>query len=162
MRFPVPRPLTTALLLALLVGTARADTLESRFRGFLDRLKTQGQALAQGALPGVDEWRGKPVVRDRTDALPVGTGEFAVFTGPGCLSCQAAIDHLRSRKLRFTVLDIGRDDTARQSYALLGVKGLPVVLMPHEMLIGFERKAFEQAMKLDAQKAVREGNGGGA
>ena len=38
MRFPVPRPLTTALLLALLVGTARADTLESRFRGFLDFL----------------------------------------------------------------------------------------------------------------------------
>ena len=162
MRPLIPRRLSAVLLLTLLVGVARADTLESRFRGFLDRLKTQGQALVQGAVPGVDEWRGKPELRDRTDQLPVGTGEFAVFTGPGCISCQAAVDHLRSRKLRFTVLDIGRSETARQSYALLGVKGLPVVLMPHEMLIGFERQAFEQAMKLDAQKAVREGNGGGA
>ena len=150
------------LLLAALAGTAQAESLETRFRGFLDRLKAQGQALTQGALPGVDEWRAKPELRDRTDTLPVGTGEFAVFTGPGCISCQAAIDHLKSRKLRFTVLDIGRNETARQSYALLGVKGLPVVLMPHEMLIGFERKAFEQAMKLDAQKAIRDGNGGGA
>ena len=31
-----------------------------------------------------------PELRDRTDTLPVGTGEFAVFTGPGCISCQAA------------------------------------------------------------------------
>ena len=145
------------LLGGLLAGQAQAETLSQRFRGYLDQLKAQGQQLWQGPLAGLIESR-QPVVSPRQDQLPVGRGEYAVFVSPGCFPCSQAVRHMQSRKLAFATFDVTRDETARQAYALLGAKTLPVILMPNEMMVGFEPKAFDQTLRLDLQKAMQNAN----
>ncbi|MBQ0959017.1 hypothetical protein KAK06_08595 [Ideonella sp. 4Y11] len=146
---------TLALLLGGLTGAARAETIEQRFRGFLDRLRSQGRQLLESPLKGVTEVR-QPVITQRTDKLPLGTGSFAIIVGPGCLSCRQAVEHLRSSKIRFEVLDMASSDTARQTHALLGASGVPVILLPTQMMVGFTVAKFNEAMALDSQKQMND------
>lgn len=144
---------TLALLLGSVAGVARAESLEQRFRSFLDRLRSQGRQLLESPIKGLSEVR-TPVITQRTDKLPLGTGNFAIIVGPGCISCRQAIAHLRSMKLDFAVLDMAASDTARQTHALLGASGVPVILLPTQMMVGFTPAKFNEAMALDNQKQM--------
>lgn len=153
---PIPRrQWTLALLLGGLMGSARAETLEQRFRGFLDRLRSQGRQLIESPVRGLTEVR-QPVITPRTDKLPLGTGDFAIIVGPGCLSCRQAVDHLRKNKIDFAVLDMATSETARQTHALLGARGVPVILLPTQMMVGFTPAKFTEVMLLDQQKQMND------
>ncbi|MBQ0930113.1 hypothetical protein KAK07_07510 [Ideonella sp. 4Y16] len=141
---------TLALLLGSLAGAARAESLEQRFRGFLDKLRSQGRQLIESRLPGLNEAR-TPTITRRTDNLPLGQGELAVFVAPGCRLCNDAMAQLRKLKVQFDVLDLGKSATARQSHALLGSPDLPVILMPTQMLVGYTAAKLNEALALDQQ-----------
>lgn len=156
---PIPRrQWTLALLLGGLVGSARAESLEQRFRGYLERLRSQGRQLIESPIRGLSEVR-QPVITQRTDKLPLGTGDYAVIVGPGCLSCRQAVEHLRSKKIDFAVLDMATSETARQTHALLGARGVPVILLPTQMMVGFTPAKFNEAMALDQQKQMNDNAG---
>jgi Glutaredoxin len=140
---------TLALLLGGLVGSARAESLEQRFRGFLDRLRGQGRQLIETRI-GANEVR-TPTITRRTDTLPLGQGELAIFVSPGCRSCTELTTRLRQLKVQFEVLDLASSATARQSHALLGAPGVPVILMPTQMLVGYTPAKLTEAMALDQQ-----------
>ncbi|MBN8486821.1 MAG: glutaredoxin family protein [Burkholderiales bacterium] len=152
------RQWTLALLLGSLAGATRAETLEQRFRGYLDRLRSQGRQLIESPLRGLAEVR-QPVITQRTDKLPLGTGNFAIIVGPGCITCRQAIDHLRAKKIDFAVLDMATSDTARQTHAHLGATGVPVILLPTQMMVGFTPAKFNEAMALDNQKQMSDSAG---
>jgi glutaredoxin len=148
------RQWTLALLMGSVAGAARAESIEQRFRGFLDRLRGQGRQLIESRMGGLTEVR-TPTITRRTDNLPVGQGEFAIFVSPGCRSCNDAMAQLRKLKIQFATLDLGSSATARQSHALLGVTGVPVILMPTQMLVGYTAAKLNEAMALDQQTQMQ-------
>ena len=150
---------TLAMLLGGLAGAARAESIEQRFRGFLDRLRSQGRQLIESPIHGLPEVR-QPVITQRTDKLPLGTGDYAIIVGPGCLSCRQAVEHMRSKKIHFQVLDMATSETARQTHALLGASGVPVILLPTQMLVGFTPAKFQEALAWDQQKQMNDNAGG--
>lgn len=145
---------TLALLLGSVAGVARAESLEQRFRSFLDRLRSQGRELIESRMGGLNEAR-TPTITRRNDTLPLGQGELAIFVAPGCRSCNDAMARLRQLKLQFDVLDLSKSATARQSHALLGSPGLPVILMPTQMLVGYTAAKLNEALALDQQTLMQ-------
>lgn len=142
-----------AAVAAALSAPASAGSIEDAFRAYLDKLKERGRQLAMRSDAPLVQ---KPSLAKRTDKLPLGRREYAVFVSPGCRQCDQAVQELRSMGLAFDVLDLSRSDTAREAYPLLKSKGVPAVLVGNYVLSGWDRKLFEQAFKADMQDELRQ------
>lgn len=138
------RTLSKATLAALvaLPLLAQASSLEERWRAFLDKNPKIASALSTSGVPDAP----KPVVRQRTDVLPLGTNEYVVFVAPGCRQCNAAVKGVKGSGADVKVMDITRSRTAREAFAATGAKHLPATLIANQLIVGWSRKAYEQAM----------------
>jgi glutaredoxin len=148
-----------SVLLAALAAPASAGSVEDAFRGYLDRLKSMGQELRSRVDTRTVS---KPTLTKRVDQLPLGRSEYAVFVSPGCSRCDAAVEDMRRRGLAFDVLDLSRNDTAREAFALTKAKGVPAVMVGPYLLTGWDKKLFEKAIKLEAQEKIQQNQGQGA
>jgi len=145
---------TALALLASLPLLAQAGPIEDAWRQFLDRQRGAASRL----LGGVPEATA-PQVRKRTDALPLGQNQTAVFVAPGCRSCDEAVAALKGSTAQLEVFDITRSQTAREAFTATGAAGVPATLVGRYLLTGWSRKAFEEAVIADMHDAAREQSG---
>lgn len=149
----------TAAALGMLAGLpllVQAGPIEDAWRAFLDR--TRGTAAL--AFSGVPEITA-PKVSKRTDQLPLGEYQTAVFVAPGCRSCDEAVAGLKGSTAHLEVFDITRSKTAREAFQATGASGVPATIIGRYLLTGWSRKAFEEAVISDMNDMVREQSGGG-
>ena len=148
---------TLALLgLLALPALAQAGGLEDAWRRFLDQNPRLAPALPSGSMPAEVA---QPSVIKRTDTLPLGKNEYAVFVAPGCRRCSEAVAGLRATGAKVEVLDVTRSPIARDAWRLTGARGLPTSLVGRYVITGWSRSAFEQAMVANVQDETREAQG---
>jgi glutaredoxin 3 len=77
----------------------------------------------------------------------------AVYTTPTCGFCQQVKAYLHQRGVPFTEYDVSRDrQAATEMVRLSGQRGVPVVLMDGQVVVGFNRPLIDQLL---AQRATR-------
>lgn len=143
-----------AAVLAL-PGLVQAGGLEDAWRRFFEQNPRAAAALRPGAMAEVAQ----PTVARRTDALPLGKNEYAVFVSPGCRRCTEAVAGLRASGANVSVLDVTTSTTAREAWHATGARGLPASLVGRYLITGWSRSAFEQAMVANVQDDTREAQG---
>lgn len=148
------RGLLSAVALGAAAATSQAGPVEDAFRGFLDRLRGEGRAVRGVPVGSTREVKEHGFAK-RTDQLPLGTSQVAVFVDNGCRSCPGAVADLKRRGFHVEVFNLSTSEPARQSFALTGARGVPAVLYGTIVMSGYTPKLFEQAM---AQDAANEGN----
>jgi glutaredoxin 3 len=76
-----------------------------------------------------------------------------VYTTPTCGFCQQVKAHLNQRGVPFTEYDVSRDPkAAAEMVQLSGQRGVPVVLIDGQVVVGFNRPLIDQLL---AQRATR-------
>ncbi len=155
----VPVAAAVALLGA---PVAHAGGIEDAFRGFIARLQAAGQRVMEAPVLRTSREIVRPEAAMRTDSLPLGEREVAVFVEAGCRTCQFAVNDLRALGWRIEVFDLSTSALARQSYALTGAKGVPAVLVGRRILSGYSRQLFQEQQIDDLQKKGDEQRGTGA
>ncbi len=153
---------TIAAACLLAAPAARAGGIEDAFRGFIARMQAAGQRVVEAPVMRTSREMTKPEAAQRTDKLPLGEKEIAVFVEAGCRSCQTAVTELRGRGFRVEVFDLTTSALARQSFALTGAKGVPAVIHSQFVLSGYSWPVFEKAYVADIQRQGRELQGSGS
>jgi len=79
--------------------------------------------------------------------------DVKVYTTPTCGFCHQAKNYLDSRGIRFTEIDVSRDQAAaREMVQQTGQMGVPVIVVDGQAVVGFDRPRLEQLL-------ARKGNG---
>lgn len=60
-----------------------------------------------------------------------------VYTMPNCVQCNATYRALDSANISYTVIDVSKDEEARQKIMALGHRAAPVVVVGEEHWSGF-------------------------
>jgi glutaredoxin/uncharacterized protein YdbL (DUF1318 family) len=148
--------IASAIALTLLAAApAHAGPIDDAFRGFLDRMRGEGQTLRGVPQLGATREVKKLEFNKRTDNLPLGQKQIAVFVDNGCRSCNGAVADLKKRGFHVEVFNLSTSESARQSFALTGAKGVPAVLIGTQVMSGYSDKLLQNAM---AQDAAEQGN----
>ena len=72
-----------------------------------------------------------------------------VFSTPPCSYCNAAKRYFRERNIRFTDVDVSRDQSAaRDMMRKTGQMGVPVILINNKPIVGFDRSKINQMLNL--------------
>ena len=72
-----------------------------------------------------------------------------VFSTPTCSYCNAAKRYFRERNIRFTDVDVSRDQSAaRDMMRKTGQMGVPVILINNKPIVGFDRSKINQMLNL--------------
>lgn len=150
------------LLMALCAATAQAGVIEDLFRKLIDQRKTTQSWVPQGALPQMAHELTRPEIVDRKDGLDLGREQYAIFIGPRCRTCDAAVARLKQRGFKVEVLDLAASQTAREAFELTGASGVPTVLAGKRMLGGWSDKHFDRLLKSDIQDKIGAQQGTGA
>ena len=80
---------------------------------------------------------------------------IAVYTTPTCGFCQQVKAYLHQRVVPFTEYDVSRDpQAAAEMVRLSGQRGVPVVLVDGQVVVGFNRPLIDQLL---AQRPPRLG-----
>lgn len=153
------------LVLGLAIGLARpasAGPIEDAFAAFIDRLRAQGQAIVEGAMPGGWGEARTASLERRVDKLPLGHDQFVIFVAPGCWGCREARKALDQQGMPVEELDVTASKTAREAYALAQGQGLPVLLIGGHRLTGWSPRLFKEAQRraLLERMGRQQGQGG--
>ncbi len=72
-----------------------------------------------------------------------------VFSTPTCSFCNAAKRYFKERNVRFTDVDVSRDQSAaRDIMRRTGQMGVPVILINNKEIVGFDRPKINQMLNL--------------
>jgi glutaredoxin 3 len=72
-----------------------------------------------------------------------------VFSTPTCSFCNAAKRYFRERNVRFTDVDVSRDQSAaRDMMRRTGQKGVPVIMINNRPIVGFDKPKINQMLNL--------------
>ena len=148
------RELAVAGLMSL-PWLAQAGGLEDAWRRFFEQHPRAATIVRPPAMAEVTQ----PTVALRTDNLPLGKNEYAVFVAPGCRVCTEAVAGLRATGANVAVLDVTRSDTARQAWLATGARGLPVSIVGRHLITGWSRAAFDRAIIGNMHEEMREQQG---
>ena len=69
-----------------------------------------------------------------------------VFSTPTCSYCNAAKRYFRERNIRFTDVDVSRDQSAARD--MMRKMGVPVILINNKPIVGFDRSKINQMLNL--------------
>jgi glutaredoxin 3 len=73
-----------------------------------------------------------------------------IFSTPTCSYCNAAKRYFREKSVRFTDVDVSRDESAaRDMMRRTGQMGVPVILIDNRPIIGFDRPKIDQLLQLN-------------
>jgi len=74
-----------------------------------------------------------------------------VFSTPTCSFCNQAKRYFREKNIRFTDVDVSRDQSAaRDMLRKTGQMGVPVILINNKPIIGFDRPKINQMLNIKA------------
>ncbi len=72
-----------------------------------------------------------------------------VFSTPTCSFCNQAKRYFREKSIRFTDVDVSRDQSAaRDMMRRTGQMGVPVILINNKPIIGFDRPKINQMLNI--------------
>ncbi len=72
-----------------------------------------------------------------------------IFTTPTCPWCRAAKQYFTQKKIKFTEVDVTRDQRAvKDLIRLTGQTGVPVILINNRPVVGFDRAKIDQLLGL--------------
>jgi glutaredoxin-like YruB-family protein len=72
-----------------------------------------------------------------------------IFTTPTCSFCNAAKRYFREKNIRFTEVDISRDQKAAMDmYRRTGQMGVPVILINNRPIVGFDVNKINQMLNI--------------
>jgi len=70
-----------------------------------------------------------------------------VFSTPTCSFCNAAKRYFREKKIRFTDVDVSRDQrAARDMQRKTGQTGVPVILINNRPIVGFDKSKINRML----------------
>jgi glutaredoxin 3 len=73
-----------------------------------------------------------------------------IFSTPTCSFCNAAKRYFREKNVRFTDVDVSRDQSAaRDMMRRTGQMGVPVILIDNRPIIGFDRPKIDHMLQLN-------------
>ncbi len=72
-----------------------------------------------------------------------------VFSTPTCSFCNAAKRYFREKNIRFTDVDVSKDqNAARDMQRRTGQMGVPVILINNRPIVGFDKPRIMQMLNL--------------
>lgn len=72
-----------------------------------------------------------------------------VFSTPTCSFCNQAKRYFREKNIRFTDVDVSKDQSAaRDMMRRTGQMGVPVILINNKPIIGFDRPKINQMLNI--------------
>lgn len=72
-----------------------------------------------------------------------------IFTTPTCSFCNAAKRYFREKNIRFTEVDVSRDQKAAMDmYRRTGQMGVPVILINNRPIVGFDVNKINQYLSI--------------
>jgi glutaredoxin 3 len=75
--------------------------------------------------------------------------KVVVFSTPTCTFCNQAKRYFREKNIRFTDVDVSRDQSAaRDMMRRTGQMGVPVILINNKAIIGFDRPKINKMLNI--------------
>jgi len=71
-----------------------------------------------------------------------------LFTTPTCKWCTTAKKHLRDNGIKFTTIDITKDQKAAKDCQKHGCRGVPVYLIGTQWICGFDYEKVEKLLDI--------------
>jgi glutaredoxin-like YruB-family protein len=72
-----------------------------------------------------------------------------VFSTPSCSFCNQAKRYFKEKNIRFTDVDVSRDQSAaRDMMRRTGQMGVPVILINNKPIVGFDRPKINQLLNI--------------
>lgn len=72
-----------------------------------------------------------------------------IFSTPTCSFCNAAKRYFREKNVRFTDVDVSRDErAARDMQRRTGQMGVPVILINNKPIVGFDKPRIMKMLNL--------------
>ncbi len=72
-----------------------------------------------------------------------------VFSTPTCSFCTQAKHYFREKNIRFTDVDVSKDQSAaRDMMRRTGQMGVPVILINNKAIVGFDRSKINQMLNI--------------
>lgn len=72
-----------------------------------------------------------------------------IFTTPTCSFCNAAKRYFREKNIRFTEVDVSRDQKAAMDmYRRTGQMGVPVISINNRPIVGFDVNKINQMLNI--------------
>ncbi len=75
-----------------------------------------------------------------------GTNEVVMFMTSWCGYCRAARQYFSDNNIPYTEYDIERSSEGKQMYDQYNVRGVPVIVINGEVIIGFDQNAISAAL----------------
>lgn len=72
--------------------------------------------------------------------------QVALFTLPNCKWCNEAKAYLKSKKIRFNIVDVSKNKQALNDCKRHGCKGAPVVLINETWICGFDKAKINKEL----------------
>lgn len=73
-----------------------------------------------------------------------------VFSTPTCPHCRSAKRYLKQKGVRFTDVDVSRDErAARDMVRISGQQGVPVITIGGRPIVGFDRRQVDRLLGLN-------------
>lgn len=77
--------------------------------------------------------------------------QVRVYSTPTCTWCNTLKSYLRQHKIRFTDIDVSRDqNAAREMVNRSGQQGVPQTLINGQLVIGFDKKKINELLEITA------------
>lgn len=71
-----------------------------------------------------------------------------IYTATWCAYCHAATDYLDKLGVKYSDLDVEADpDNAKEALAKSGQRGIPVIDIGGDIIVGFDRPKIDSALK---------------
>lgn len=88
-------------------------------------------------------YTGAPSVSSMKDAVK----RVTILSAQWCGQCTRAKAYMKSRKIDFEEWDVDKSDYARAKMNELGAKGVPVILVGKQKMVGFSEDGLEDLLK---------------
>ena len=73
---------------------------------------------------------------------------ITIYTTPSCVYCKVAKEYFRKNNLEYKEINVVADETAQQEMIKKsGQMGVPVIEVNGKIIIGFNQREFEKALK---------------
>jgi len=74
--------------------------------------------------------------------------EVKIYTTATCPWCHKTKEWMKEKKIKYTEYDVAKDEKARKKMIeISGQMGVPVLEIGKEVIVGYDPKAIEKALK---------------